>query len=853
MRETVSLVAIFTLSVSVWSGGCRAGKESTKTESSSPVTVAEEDPGWPRQVTNQGNTLVLYQPQVDDWKNFRELDWRWAFSLTPAGGQEVVGVATLHANTDVDNENKMVLLTNTKIVDAKFPSLDAESAAKMTQLARSFLPPSVSISMYRLIASVPKNEPAFAAPLMNDPPQIFVSYKPAILLDVDGPPVRAAIENSKLEYVMNTHWPLFFDKSQSAFFLLVGRQWLRSSDLRGPWSAATTLPKEMETLAGRPGWDDLKEVIPPPTAAPDAIIPAVFYTERPAEVILFDGQPKFVQIEGTRLKYAQNASSYVFLYAPTKHYYYLTAGRWFAASSLSGPWTFATPHLPEDFANIPAGSPVGDILASVPGTGEAKDAVLLAQVPTTMVVNPTAAAAQAKVTYSGDPQFKPIEGTPLSYASNTPDRVIKVGDVYYLCLQGVWFLSSTPQGPWQTAPSVPQVIYTIPPSSPVYNVTYVTQTTTPSGNVEASHTAGYLGAFVLGAVVGAVVANGTGYYYPPYVYYPPKYGYAYPPVYYPRPPTYGPVYATPYYNTGTGTYGVAQTTYGPYGSATRTASYNPYTGTSARTASASTYYGTRSAGQAYNPYTGTYAASRQGSSPAAQWGGSVITNGNQTAYTQHKTSSQGTVGAIQGSDGGRAVGANTAYGRGAVGTTASGDLYAGKDGNLYKNTGDGWQKYDNGNWNTVTTPSSSSAQPQKQNSRQAQAPPATTQTSTAQQPAQNYQQRAPSSQATASTAQVQPRSQDSRPTNSATTQNAAVQPRSQNLQQQQQRPVTASGQPGTQQGTQSFQQQRPQTYNQQAGSNTLPDLQREAQNRQRGATETQKFQQSRSGQTGRRK
>jgi hypothetical protein len=104
---------------------------------------------------------------------------------------------------------------------------------------------------------------------------------------------------------------------------------------------------------------------------------------------------------------------------------------------------------------------VGDILASVPRTGEAKDAVLLAQVPTTIVVDPTAPAAQANVTYSGDPQFKPIEGTSLSYASNTPDKVIKLGDVYHLCLQGVWFLSSTPQGPCQTAPSVPQLIYTI--------------------------------------------------------------------------------------------------------------------------------------------------------------------------------------------------------------------------------------------------------------------------------------------------------------------------------------------------------------------------------------------------------
>jgi hypothetical protein len=32
-------------------------------------------------------------------------------------------------------------------------------------------------------------------------------------------------------------------------------------------------------------------------------------------------------------------------------------------------------------------------------------------------------------------------------------------------------------------------------------------------------------------------------------------------------------------------------------------------------------------------------------------------------------------------------------------------MYAGKDGNVYKNTGSGWQKYNNGNWNSVKTPS----------------------------------------------------------------------------------------------------------------------------------------------------
>jgi hypothetical protein len=31
-------------------------------------------------------------------------------------------------------------------------------------------------------------------------------------------------------------------------------------------------------------------------------------------------------------------------------------------------------------------------------------------------------------------------------------------------------------------------------------------------------------------------------------------------------------------------------------------------------------------------------------------------------------------------------------------------MYAGRDGNVYRNTGNGWQKYDNGNWNSVNRP-----------------------------------------------------------------------------------------------------------------------------------------------------
>jgi hypothetical protein len=675
----------------------------------SASAAAAQDPGWPRQITKQGNTLVYYQPQVDSWSHYQELDWRMAISLTPAGGKAIVGAVAMHGWTSVNSESQMVLISNLQVKNTYFPSLSPADTASMDQLVRTFVPATVWISMHRLVACVPK---ATTAPtgvqLNNEPPQIIVSYQPAILLGVEGQPVLADIPDTKLQYVVNTNWALFVDK-EGEYFLLVGDRWLKSHSLQGPWSAATRLPHDMDKLIQDPQWAGLKGFVPPP-ASSGSVVPVVFYSTVPAVVVLFDGQPVYSPIPGTQLAYAANTNSYLFVYSPTNQFYYMTAGRWFTSSSLQGPWTFATPNLPADFAHIPPDSPAAQVLSSVPGSEEAKDAVMIAQVPTSITVDAAAAAAKANVTYEGAPQFVPIQGTSMSYATNTAQKVIQVGDLYYLCLQGVWFMSAAPQGPWQTAPSVPQVIYTIPPSSPVYNVTYVTQVAAPNGTVQASYTAGYMGAFIVGAAVGAVVAGGTGYYYPPY-YYHPAYGY---PVYHPYPTTYG--YSSTYHTT-TGAYGVSQTAYGAYGSATRSASYNPYTGTSTHTASASTAYGHASAGTAYNPYTGASAATKQGSNGYSSWGSSVVSKNGESAYSQHYSTSQGTTGSVQTSSGGKAVGASGAYGNtGAAAKSANGNMYASANGNVYKNTGSGWQQYgSNGNWNSVN---SSSAQQHEQSSQQ---------------------------------------------------------------------------------------------------------------------------------------
>src|SRR5579863_1226959 len=683
-----------------------------------------QDPGWPRQLTNSGTVLILYAPQVEDWPNYTTLNFRMAFSLTPYQQKEVVGVVYITANTTVDTYTRMVSIFNISVSDVHFPSLDEATAAAMGQKVREFFDPTrtVTVSMDRIVAATPKKQtPAGASNIKNDPPTIYVSNNPAILLQLQGEAAVTDASKGGMKYVFNANWPLFQDPQTHLYFLFDGTEWQTSQQLQGPWTYTNQLPKSLISLAKDENWTNvLKGAIPAP--AKQAGIPMVFYTTSPAEIILFQGVPVMKPIPGTNLTYASNTSSYVFFSSQTSLYYFLTSGRWFSAPSLNGPWVYATPSLPADFTNIPESSPAASVLSAVPGTDQAADAVMIAQIPTKVDVDPKA-VPPVTITYTGDPKFTAIDGTSLSYAQNTTDKVIMVGNnSYYACINALWYVSSYPQGPWVVATSIPQSIYTIPVSSPVYNVTYVTQTVTNTGTVEASYTAGYMGAFIVGVGVGAIIASGTGWYAPPYFYYPPvgfpicyggiyTYGaYAY------HPYAYGGVTYRASYNSYTGTYARSATAYGPYGSRTVGQAYNPYTGTMARGASVSTPYGTRSAGQAYNPYTGASAATRQGSGAYGQAGTSVYNNGRGTAtQTAHATNDYGqTVAGARNTNGGKAVAANGANGSGGMAKAANGDMYAAKDGNVYKNTGDGWNKYSgNGSWTpasgTKPTPSASGA------------------------------------------------------------------------------------------------------------------------------------------------
>ena len=649
------------------------------------------DIGWPRQVSEKQGKLIYYQPQVSEWRDYQKLTALVAFSLTPKDGKPVMGVASLDCETLVDKTSRMVYLRDVKIPDVRFPSLSADSSAIMGNIFRQLMPTgSEPIALDRIIADLKETKKdEKGVDLINEPPPIFYSNSPAILLMVEGEPVLAPIEKLDVEFIVNTNWDLFYDKKNKDYFLLTGSEWLQAKELQGPWTPAKELPKDMSKLPSGENFDDVISTIPAPKVSGPS--PRVFFTKIPGELILVQGPPVYTKITGTSLLYIANTDNNLFLDNKTSLFYVLLSGRWFSSKSFNGPWKYAGNELPSDFAKIPKKSPKASVIASVPGTTEATDAVLLAQIPQTAIVNKTEVETQVHVVYDGEPTFAPIEKTSMEYATNTADKVIKLGDLYYLCYQGVWFISSAPPGPWKTADSIPKEIYTIPISSPVYNVTYVTQTNATESTVESSVSAGYFGIFVVGMTVGACVAYGSGYYYPPYMYGGGMY-----PIYRPYPCAYGAGYA---YNPWTGGYAGGRAAYGPYGAARTTAWYNPSTGRYGRSATVQTPYGGRTAARSYNPYTGSYASTRQGHNAYGQWGTSVASRGDQWARTGHVTNANGTTGGFRTSTGNSGV-----YHRGENGSAVKtkNGTYAGRDGNVYrKNDNGGWSQYQNGSWNKV--------------------------------------------------------------------------------------------------------------------------------------------------------
>ncbi|HEV8137359.1 MAG TPA: hypothetical protein VGP85_21965 [Pyrinomonadaceae bacterium] len=654
------------------------------------------DRGWPRGYSLPSEAqIVMYQPQVASWEGQKHLVALSAVSFIAKDQQKpALGTVKIEADTSVSLERSLVKFTSLRFTETNFPTLSKEQTREIVaELEKNIPDEDRIIDLNRVLVQVDKSQisPKNVAGLKSDPPKIFLSKTPAILLGFDGDPIWSPIKDNELKFAVNTNWDVFQYGPTGLYYLRNDTSWLMATDLNGPWSGTTKLPESFTKLPADDNWKDVKANLP---GKPTGKAPTVYFSTEPAELILIDGEPKYVPVPGTGLLWVSNTESDLFALGKDGPLFYLVSGRWFRAPNFNGNWVFATPELPEVFKSISLEHPRSRVLASVPGTQQAAEAVLLAQVPQIARVNRKEIKGP-DVIYQGEPQYEAIQGTQLQRAVNTDKDIIKVGDTYYMCYQGIWFMANTPKGEWTLATSVPDEIYKIPVSSSAHNVTYVTVEQDDNNDddwVTYAAVAGYTGVMIgWGCAVW-----GSGWYYPPYYYG------GYYPIYYPYWRTYG--YGS-WYNPYTGIYGTAGRIYGPYGGVGFGARYNPSTGTYARGAFAYGPYGARGAAQAYNPRTGTYAQTRQGSGVYGSWGSTYVQRGDDWASSKRFTNRQtGNTTRVTRGDEGAMIRRRGENGSGFVGSRND-NVYAGKDGNVYRRDQNGnWSKWDNGSWNSAERP-----------------------------------------------------------------------------------------------------------------------------------------------------
>ena len=438
-----------------------------------------------------------------------------AVSFLPTGAEKAqLGTVKVESDTVVAVSERLVRFPIVKVTEATFATLDRDQLREVvTQITDRIPDQERVIALDRVLASVDKSQiiPRDVSGVKADPPAIFYSTTPAVLVNIDGEPIWSPIKDNDLKFAVNTNWDLFQLESSKTFYLRHEQSWLKASDVKGPWSPAGTLPASFSKLPPDDNWKDVKAALPgKPVDAKSR--PTVFVSTTPAEMLLLRGEPSYLLVAGTTdLLWVQNTDSDLFRVGKSGPVYYLVAGRWFSAPDFTGPWTFATTSLPEAFRKIPLEHPRSRVLAAVPGTAQAAEAVLLAQVPQTARVKKKELKAP-EVTYQGAPKFDPIPQTSVSQAVNTDKQIIKVGDLYYMCFQGVWFVAKAPEGPWEVTGTVPKEIYEIPASSSAHNVTYVTVEDDDDDWATFAAVAGYTGIMIgWGCAVW-----GSGYYYPPY-------------------------------------------------------------------------------------------------------------------------------------------------------------------------------------------------------------------------------------------------------------------------------------------------------------------------------------------------
>jgi len=522
--STVPAVLVCLLSFTVEAADI--GNDANDRPDSTTRLVTPSTLPWPTQISANGGRFVVYQPQFDKWEGDR-LEGRAAVSVHAQGDEQPsnFGMVWISARAETNRAGGIVTIRDLAITKADFPTVTDRAGEYLTLLRQQLTAKSWQMPLERLQTDMAIDramQQDGSQPLRNDPPRIIFSERPAILVPIDGAPVLREIPGTGVQRIVNTRALILYDPAlnnpaSARYYLYVIDHWRQAQHLAGPWTASANPASDLEKARQLAVQEDQVDLLDEDVedGEPLDASAVVYVGTEPTELLQTDGPPQYAPIDRTQLLYVTNSPNQIFLDLRTQDHYVLISGRWYRARALQrGPWEYVVAgNLPGDFALIPPDHSTAPVRAAVPGTPQAREAVIANGVP--QVATVTRSAASLEITYDGEPSFQPIPGTSLQSAVNAPVPVIRVSEESFFALDnGVWFAASSPFGPWSAASYVPAVIYSIPRSSPLHYVTYVRIYDATPEVVYVGYTPGYVGSYVSSDLV---VVYGSGWYYRPWI------------------------------------------------------------------------------------------------------------------------------------------------------------------------------------------------------------------------------------------------------------------------------------------------------------------------------------------------
>ncbi len=181
---------------------------------------------------------------MDSWRGYTNLHFRCAIAVKGVTAQERFGVAEIEAVTVTDQVNRFVALVPVQR-EVRFPNTSAADLAALRQAVDRLRPPgeAITISLDRVIACLnPDQHPtAPAVPVNLDPPRIFYSRQPALLLSFLGEPRWVGVETNRndLQVALNANWLVLFEPARQQYYLLKTVTYSQTGGYSGQYVAAT--------------------------------------------------------------------------------------------------------------------------------------------------------------------------------------------------------------------------------------------------------------------------------------------------------------------------------------------------------------------------------------------------------------------------------------------------------------------------------------------------------------------------------------------------------------------------------------------------------------------------------------